>query len=157
MPVKFYTISKLYILFCSICLIQHKKKEASGMKKFICRNCGVANEVSEEVLKRALKEDEELEWLECEIPGGFEWILPAGKITPIYGEPIYISGNGEHLSREAYLHLYNIDPEIAYNLMRGRIRMQVASRAPTRPPKARVEVRSMARSRGLLDEDDWTS
>jgi hypothetical protein len=126
------------------------------MKKFICKNCGVANEVSEEALRQALNDDED-DWLQCTLPQGFEWILPAGKITPIYGEPIYISGNGEHLSREAYLDQYNIDPEIAYNLMRGRVRMRPPSRAPARQPLARTKASSMARSRGLLDEDDWTA
>ena len=86
------------------------------MKKLVCRNCGVVNEVSREQLL-----DDGDEWLECTLPQGFEWILPAGKITPIVGSPIYISAMGEHLSREAYLSKYDIDPEIAYSLMRGRI------------------------------------
>ena len=83
------------------------------MKKFICRNCGVVNVASEADLKN------NSDWLQCALPQGFEWILPAGKITPVIGEAIYISGMGEHLSREAYLNKHGIDPEIAYNLMRG--------------------------------------
>jgi len=91
------------------------------MKKFICRNCGVVNEVADDALKS------NADWLECDLPMGFEWTLPAGKITPIIGDPIYISGFGENLSRSAYLDKYNIDPEIAYKLMRGKVGVQTAS------------------------------
>ena len=91
------------------------------MKKFICRNCGVVNEVADEALTNSA------DWLECALPTGFEWILPAGKIMPIIGDPIYISGFGEHLSRSAYLDKYNIDPEMAYNLMRSKVGVQTAS------------------------------
>ena len=88
----------------------------SDTKKIICKNCGVVNEVSDQ----ALAEDDD--WLPCILPEGFEWILPAGKITPIIGDPIYISGFGEQLSYQAYLDKYGIDPEIAYQLMRGNSR-----------------------------------
>lgn len=91
------------------------------MKRFICRNCGVVNEAGDEILSNSS------DWLDCDLPAGFEWILPAGKITPIVGDPIYISGNGEHLSQSEYLDKYNIDPEIAYKLMRGKARSQTAS------------------------------
>jgi len=60
------------------------------------------------------------DWLECLLPQGFEWALPAGKLTPVVGAPIYVSASGDHLSREAYLAWYNIDPEIAYRNMRGK-------------------------------------
>lgn len=92
------------------------------MKRFVCKNCGVVNVAS----SGALANDDD-DWLDCVLPEGFEWILPAGKITPIVGEPIYISGLGEHLSRSAYLKKYNIDPEIAYNMMRGNRRYRSAS------------------------------
>jgi hypothetical protein len=91
------------------------------MKKFICCNCGVVNEVEDAVLSSSI------DWLECTLPAGFEWTLPVGKITPIVGDPIYVSGNGEHLSQGAYLEKYGIDPEIAYKLMRGRADAQTAS------------------------------
>lgn len=90
------------------------------MKKFICRNCGSVNEAIEAALASSG------DWLECTLPTGFEWCLPAGKIIPVVGEAIYISGNGEHLSQEAYLEKYNIDPELAYNLMRGKVQAQTA-------------------------------
>jgi hypothetical protein len=92
------------------------------MKKIICKNCGAINEVSD----HALSGDDE-DWLPCILPEGFEWILPAGKITPIIGDPIYISGFGEHLSSQAYLDKYGIDPEIAYRLMRGNSRARSAA------------------------------
>ena len=43
------------------------------MKRLVCKNCGVVNEVSEEDI-----EDND-DWLQCALPTGFEWILPAGK------------------------------------------------------------------------------
>ncbi|MCX6674817.1 MAG: hypothetical protein NTW84_00145 [Methanothrix sp.] len=122
------------------------------MKKIICRNCGVVNEFSLEQLQ-----DEGDDWLECALPQGFEWILPAGKITPIMGSPIYISAMGEHLSREAYLSKYDIDPEIAYSLMRGRIGARSASKILSMPHKGKAEFSSAMKSRILHDEDDWTS
>jgi hypothetical protein len=95
----------------------------SDTKKIICKNCGVVNEVSDQ----ALAEDDD-DWLPCIIPEGFEWTLPAGKITPIIGDPIYISGFGEHLYYQAYLDKYGIDPEIAYSLMRGNSRARSAGK-----------------------------
>ncbi len=121
------------------------------MKKFICKNCGVVNVASEADLEG------NSDWLQCALPQGFEWILPAGKITPIIGDAIYISGMGEHLSREAYLNKHGIDPEIAYNLMRGNSGYRSASRnfaeqSPTKSPTS-----SKKKAQNWLDEDDWTS
>jgi len=125
--------------------------KVSDMKKFVCKNCGVVNQASNEVVGR------NGDWLQCVLPQGFEWILPAGKITPIVGEPIYISGMGEHLSKEAYLKKYNIDPEIAYNLMRGntRYRSRSANSASRTTNKTQTSLKKKAQS--WLDEDDWTS
>ena len=91
------------------------------MKKFVCKNCGVVNVVADEVLKSSG------DWLDCDLPTGFEWILPAGKIIPIIGDPIYVSANGDHFSRQAYLDKYYIDPEIAYELMRSKVKVQTAT------------------------------
>jgi len=103
------------------------------MKKFICKNCGSVNEVSAEALA-----DDDDDWLQCTLPQGFEWILPAGKITPILGEPIYVSAMGDHLTYQAYLATYNIDPEIAYRLMRERINVRTASRMMSGQPKVKA-------------------
>jgi hypothetical protein len=121
------------------------------MKKFICRNCGAANEASQEDL------ESNSDWLQCKLPQGFEWILPAGKITPIIGDPIYISGMGEHLSREAYLNKYGIDPEMAYNLMRGNIVYRSASRNFAGQSQIKSQISSKKKAQNWLDEDDWTS
>ncbi len=59
------------------------------------------------------------DWLDCDLPSGFEWKLPSGKITPVVGDPIYISSIGEQMSREEYLVKYSMDPEVAYQMMRG--------------------------------------
>jgi hypothetical protein len=121
------------------------------MKKFICRNCGVVNVASQGDL------ESNSDWLQCALPQGFEWILPAGKITPIVGDPIYISGMGEHLYRDAYLNKHGIDPEIAYNLMRGNsgyrsASLNFAGQSPIKSP-----ISSKKRAQNWLDEDDWTS
>jgi len=81
------------------------------MAKCICQNCGAVNLVEPEPGE---------DWLECLLPQGFEWSLPAGKLSPAVGAPIYVDAHGNHLSREAYLVKYNIDPEIAYQNMRGK-------------------------------------
>lgn len=121
------------------------------MKKIICKNCGVVNNVSED----ALGDDDD--WLECTLPEGFEWILPAGKITPVIGDPLYISALGEHLSHQAYLDKYNIDPEISYQLIRGSSRARSAAMAIANRKKTAEAVSSKGRSESWLDEDDWTS
>ncbi|MBN1236806.1 MAG: hypothetical protein JW999_12285 [Methanotrichaceae archaeon] len=121
------------------------------MKKFICRNCGVVNEASKDAL------ESNSDWLQCVLPQGFEWILPAGKITPIVGDPIYISGMGEHLSYDAYLNKYGIDPEIAYNLMRGNAGYRSASRNFAEKSPIKGQMNSKRRAQNWLDEDDWTS
>jgi hypothetical protein len=95
------------------------------MKKFICRNCGVVNEANDATLTSSD------DWLECSLATGFEWCLPAGKITPAVGEAIYISGNGEQLTQEAYIDKYKLDPELAYNLMRGKVQAQTADQLTT--------------------------
>lgn len=120
------------------------------MKKFICRNCGTVNETADKALET------EDDWLECAVADGFEWILPAGKITPIIGDPIYVSAEGEHLSYDAYLEKYNIDPEIAYQLMRGRSKT-FASRIVAKQSQIKAQASSKMRSSSWLDEDDWTS
>jgi hypothetical protein len=114
--------------------------KVSDTKKIICKNCGVVNEVSDQ----ALAEDDD--WLPCILPEGFEWTLPAGKITPIIGDPIYISGFGEQLSYQAYLDKYGIDPEIAYRLMRGNSRAR--SLAKTIVIQSQVGAQAGAKSNG---------
>ena len=121
------------------------------MKKFICRNCGVENEASKDDM------ESNSDWLQCSLPQGFEWILPAGKITPIIGDPIYISGMGEHLSRDAYLNKHGLDPEIAYNLMRGNSGYRSASLNFSGQSQIKSSVSSKKRTQNWLDEDDWTS
>jgi len=121
------------------------------MKKFICKNCGALNVANEADIKS------DSDWLQCALPQGFEWVLPAGKITPVIGEPIYISGFGEHLSREAYLNKHGIDPEIAYNLMRGNSGYMYASRNLSGKPSANDSKTATKKTQNWLDEDDWTS
>lgn len=108
------------------------------------------------VSPEALAEDDE-QWLQCTLPEGFEWILPAGKITPVLGQPIYVSAMGGHLSHDAYLEMYNIDPEIAYNRMRRRISRRTAAKLISNPSKIKKSFGSKVKSQSWLDEDDWTA
>jgi hypothetical protein len=122
-----------------------------GMKRFVCRNCGAINELSRQAMQSSPDR------LEGELPQGFELMLPAGKITSAAGRPVYISGSGEHLSHEAYLKKYNIDPEIACNSIREKNRC-------SSPPISSLEDHFVddppgqkRRSRDWLDEDFWTA
>ncbi len=83
---------------------------------FACLKCGALNELCIDFSKPGEGEED---WL-CLPPSGFEWALPAGKIMPIVGQPIYVSAIGEKFSREDYINRYRVDPEIAYQYMRGR-------------------------------------
>jgi len=85
------------------------------VNKCICQNCGCVN-----IVEFVDKHDPE-NWLNCVLPTGFEWALPAGKISPVVGSPIYVSAFGEHLSYDAYLAKYQIDPEIAYTRTRAQL------------------------------------
>lgn len=124
-------------------------------KKFICQNCGAVNDV--EITVQDLQDSND-DWLDCILPTGFEWSLPAGKISPAVGPAIYISGGGEQLSREDYCMKYGIDPEIALQFMRGKLLkssayMSLGSQAKERA-KASV---SRALKVNMADDDDWTA
>ncbi len=90
---------------------------------FVCSTCGALCTVSYDPNN---PDPENGEWL-CIPPQGFEWVLPAGKIIPVVGEPIYISAFGEHLSRKMYIERYKLDPEIAYQFMRKKRGVQTAN------------------------------
>ncbi|MCK9566041.1 MAG: hypothetical protein WA137_11685 [Methanothrix sp.] len=83
--------------------------------KIICKNCGSVNEKDKEVLLDPEYSTDD--WI-CDLPVHFEWILPVGKISPIVGNPMYVSSLGGNYCRSEYLEKYNVDPEIAYQLMR---------------------------------------
>lgn len=85
------------------------------IKNVICHKCGSVNRLETDKL---FEQTEEEDWLICDQPENFEWRLPAGKITPVIGDPIYITGSGAHLSRNEYIERYGIDPEIALKMMR---------------------------------------
>lgn len=92
--------------------------------KFICKNCGSVNEKDSDVILDPNYSIDD--WL-CELPDNFEWILPVGKITPIVGSPLYVSSLGGNLTRSEYIQKYNVDPEIAYQLMRRDVGKSLAS------------------------------
>ena len=82
--------------------------------KCICPQCGTVSLAD-------VKETTEDGWLPCVAPGGFEWTLPSGKITPVVGAPIYVDAFGKQMSYQDFLTKYNVDPEIAYTKMRASI------------------------------------
>jgi hypothetical protein len=116
--------------------------------KFICKNCGSVNEKDKEVLLDPEYNQED--WL-CDLPMSFEWILPVGKISPIVGSPIYVSSLGGNLSRSEYLERYNVDPEIAYQLMRQEKGKPLAKAMDP------ARIQSLVMSSRLPDADDWPS
>jgi hypothetical protein len=102
---------------------------------FVCQNCGAMNELDIDPQNLG---DTEQDWL-CESPKGFEWILPSGKVTPIVGDPIYISSLGEQLSRKVYLERYKVDPEIAYQFMHRKKDTQTAKVITNKPSPTTTE------------------
>jgi hypothetical protein len=90
----------------------------------ICEKCGAFNAISANPLEQDFS-DIRLQGMPVQ---GFEWVLPSGKIVPVIGDPIYVSANGEHLSRKAYMDMYKLDPEIAYNYMRKRLDEQKSNK-----------------------------
>jgi len=114
--------------------------------KVICGNCGCVNEKDREVLLNPDYSSDD--WL-CELPANFEWILPVGKISPIVGSPLYVSSLGGSLSRKDYIERYNLDPEIAYQLMRKE---GTKSLAQAMDP---ATVQSVIMSSKIPDEEDW--
>jgi len=114
--------------------------------KFICKNCGSVNEKDKEVLLDPRYSEDD--WI-CELPLAFQWVLPVGKITPIVGSPLYVSSVGGNLSRSEYLKRYNVDPEIAYQLMRKDKGKPLAKAMdPSR-------IQSLVMSSRLPNFDDW--
>ena len=99
---------------------------------FVCQNCGALNELT---IDPQDLDDKEQDWL-CLPPTGFEWVLPSGKIAPIIGDPIYISAFGEYFSRRAYIDRYKVDPEIAYQYMRGKRNAQADSTMMNNPSQS---------------------
>ena len=96
---------------------------------FVCQNCGAMNELDIDPQNLG---DTEQDWL-CIPPEGFEWTLPSGKITPIVGDPIYVSALGEQLSRNVYLERYKLDPEIAYQFMQRKKNTLTAKMITNKP------------------------
>ena len=125
---------------------------SSMTKKAICKHCGAVNEIN----AQDLAEDDVDDWLACDLPMGFEWSLPAGKISPVYGDPIYVSAQGQQMSREEFILEFNVDPEIAYQNMRSRMGRQSFSKSTNQSSKDPAMVSAKAlRSQFLLDDDDW--
>jgi hypothetical protein len=122
------------------------------IKKFFCQNCGAENDADITAANLAPSEGD---WLDCLPPHGFEWVLPAGVITPAYGAPIYISANGEQLAKDDYEKEYHIDPEIALQFMRAKL---------TKTTVFKKLLQKKAQSNAILttkinmaDDDDWTA
>jgi len=124
-------------------------------KNVICANCGALLEVDTEASPKTDGKVVLEDWL-CLLPTGFEWVLPAGRITTVLGDQIYISGKGEHLTRNDYIMKYKIDPEIAYKFMRARVGRFAAQAIAQAQPKEFVRTNRAVRTNDLSDEIDWT-
>ncbi len=85
------------------------------MKKICCPNCGTVVSIDETDMTKPG------DWLQCLLPTGFEWKLPAGVIEPTYGEKQYVTALGAKLTRDEYIQKYSVDPEIALKHMRQNI------------------------------------
>lgn len=73
----------------------------------ICPNCGALSEIDENV--------EGEDWLAC-MPLPIEIAqIPAGKISLVSGVTQYVDGNGAKYSREDYIKMHGIDPEVVWN------------------------------------------
>jgi hypothetical protein len=123
------------------------------LKKFFCQNCGAENDAN---VTSADLADSGGDWLDCLPPHGFEWVLPAGVITPAYGAPIYISANGEQLSRQAYQDEYHIDPKIALQFMRGKLTKTSIFKKLNLLDKDQGKA-SQTLKLNTTDDDDWTA
>jgi len=78
-------------------------------KEFVCRICGAVNVVP-------LIDGTAGEAAGCMPPTGFEWKLPAGfkgPNDPALGEKIYITAQGDEMTRQEYIEEFHIDPELA--------------------------------------------
>jgi len=124
-------------------------------KNVICANCGAILEVDTEASPRVDRQVVLDDWL-CILPNGFEWILPASKITPVVGDPFYVSGRGEHLTRKDYIIKYKIDPEIAYEFMRSKIGRFAAQTIAQAQPRELIKPSRAVNTNDLSDEIDWT-
>jgi hypothetical protein len=122
------------------------------IKKFFCQNCGAENDVDITTANLAPSEGD---WLDCLPPHGFEWVLPAGVITPAYGAPIYISANGEQLTKDDYEKEYHIDPEKALQFMRARLTKTAVFKKMLQN-KAQGNA-SLTTKINMADDDDWTA
>jgi len=83
-------------------------RRISIKKSTMCPVCGTVLTV----------ENESDDLLECLPPEGFEWALPAGKITDPAGRIWYIDAFGKRFTRDDYITKYQLDPEVALQNMR---------------------------------------
>ena len=85
------------------------------INKTVCACCGAVLELTD------LTSDEQENFLPCVLPTSFEWTLPAGRIVPVVGDPIYVDAFGHNLTKDEFMTQYNVDPEIAYQKMRAKV------------------------------------
>lgn len=105
-----------------------------------CPQCGTVSLAD-------VKEITEDGWLPCSVPGGFEWTLPSGKITPVVGAPIYVDAVGKQMSYQEFLDKYNVDPEIAYTKMRGSMKGGAPKPVEVGGGKPKIEPVQLGRKR----------
>jgi hypothetical protein len=104
------------ILKCHNC--GSEKETDSPPKEFVCKVCGGVNVV-------ALTDGSADQAGGCIAPTGFEWTLPAGKLSGPAGT-IYVTAQGSHMTKAEYIEAFGLDPDIALEYMRAHKRVQKA-------------------------------
>lgn len=87
-------------------------------KEFKCLVCGAVNVVP-------LTDGAADQACGCIAPTGFEWTLPAGKLSGPAGT-IYVTAQGSHMTKAEYIEAFGLDPDIALEYMRAHKRVQKA-------------------------------
>ena len=80
-------------------------------KEFKCLVCGAVNVVP-------LTDGAADQACGCIAPTGFEWTLPAGKLSGPSGT-VYVTAQGSHMTKAEYIEAFGLDPEIALAYMRA--------------------------------------
>jgi hypothetical protein len=89
------------------------------MKKIICQQCGSVNILNQEPKNKEI--------IPCELPRDLDWFIPMQKITSETDEPVYVDQQGRPMTRERYIHVHNLDPEIAQEKMKVHIGLYVGN------------------------------
>lgn len=83
------------------------------LKKIICKQCGSVNNLGQ------ISEYDDI--VSCDVSEDLEWFLAMDIKKSESGELIYIDQKGRTMSRDEYIKIHKLDPEIAENKMKHHI------------------------------------